>query len=68
MLQALEIVEVGVMSDVFILYAVVCYLVHLGLLASKWGELGRDGKIGGIAGLILAPISIPFTIGFLYKD
>jgi hypothetical protein len=56
------------MNDIFILYAVVCYLVHLGLLTSKWGELERNGKIGGVSGLILAPISIPFTIGFLYKD
>ena len=56
------------MSDLFILYAAVCYLAHLGLLTSKWGDLGTNGKTGGIFSLIISPISIPFTLGYLFED
>jgi hypothetical protein len=56
------------MIDLFILYTMVCYLFHLGLLTSKWGDLGIKGKTGGIFSLIISPISIPFTIGYLFKE
>ena len=60
--------RVKVMSDLFILYAVFCYLFHLGLLIDGWEVVGNAEKIGGIVGLTIAPILVPFSLGLCYKD
>jgi hypothetical protein len=56
------------MSDLFILYVVICYLFHLGLLCEAFERISFEAKIGGVFSLIISPISIPFTIGYLFQE
>ena len=57
-----------IMSDTFILYVVVCYLLHIGILMYKWSSFMGDEKIGGLISLLLAPISTPIAIGSYIAD
>jgi hypothetical protein len=56
------------MSDLLILYTLICYLFHLGLLCRTFESISFKGKIGGVFSLIISPISLPFTLGYLFED
>jgi hypothetical protein len=56
------------MSDVFILYAVVCYLFYIGGLFESWGSLDATSKIINLIFLFVAPVALPIFIGMNYVD
>jgi hypothetical protein len=53
------------MSDVFILYTVVCYLFCLGVISKGWDKKKINEKVGCLIFLIAAPVFIPIRLGYI---
>ena len=55
------------MSDVFILYAVVCYLFCFGVFFCRWSGYDLMDKIAATLCFCIAPIMAPIMIGIDYS-
>ena len=56
------------MSDLFILYAVVCYLFFIGGLFKSWDSIDATSKVISLLVLLVAPLVLPIFIGMNYVD
>ncbi len=57
------------MIEMLIIYLIMSYLVYVGFVLTSWNELSDNARIGGIICLIIAPISLPISLGvFLARN
>lgn len=52
--------------NILMLYVIMSYLIYASFVLTSWNDLSDNARIGGIILLIIAPISLPISLGVYF--